>query len=127
MLIEFAASVSRHGPSNLCVQNTVGFLLALTINECAQFVHNVHAGAEISYRCNIEMKCSDAEPRGQMLFVKGMLHRHLLILRRFTASLFDTVIAANAVNTTLSRQDPVNVVECLHTYYPAFVGWMDVV
>jgi hypothetical protein len=51
-----------------------------------------------------------------------MLHRHLLILQRFTASPFDALIAANAVNATLSRQDPVNVVERLHTYYPAFVG-----
>jgi len=56
-----------------------------------------------------------------------MLHRHLLILQRFTASLFDTLIAANAVNATLSRQDPVNVVERLHTNYPVFVGRMNVV
>ena len=56
-----------------------------------------------------------------------MLHRDLLNLQWFTASLFDALIAANAVNATLSRQDPVNVVECLHTNYPAFVGGMDVV
>jgi hypothetical protein len=56
-----------------------------------------------------------------------MLHRHLLILRRFTASLFDALIAANAVNATLSRQDSVNVVERLHTNHPAFIRWMDVV
>ena len=43
------------------------------------------------------------------------------------ASPFDALIAANAVNATLSRQDPVNVVERLHTNYPAFVGGMDVV
>ena len=42
-----------------------------------------------------------------------MLHRHLLILQWFTASLFDALIAANAVN----------VVERLHTNYPAFVHW----
>ena len=53
-----------------------------------------------------------------------MLHRHLLILQRFPASLFDTLIAANTLNTTLSRQDPANVVERLHTNYSAFVRWM---
>jgi len=42
-----------------------------------------------------------------------MLHRQLLILQRFTASPFDALIAANAVNATLSRQDPVNLVERL--------------
>ena len=31
----------------------------------------------------------------------------------------------NAPNATLSRQDPVNVVECLHNY-PAVLRWMDV-
>jgi hypothetical protein len=56
-----------------------------------------------------------------------MLHRHLLVLQWFTASRFDALIAANAINATLSRQDPVNVVEHLHTNYPAFVGAMDVV
>ena len=56
-----------------------------------------------------------------------MLHRQLLILQRFTASLFDALIAANAVNATLSRQDPVNVVERLHINYAAFFGGMDVV
>ena len=41
--------------------------------------------------------------------------------------LFGAFIAANAFNATLSRQDPVNVVERLRTYYPAFVGGMNVV
>jgi len=53
-----------------------------------------------------------------------MLHRQLLILQRFTASLFDAPIAPNALNTTVSRQDPVNVVDPLHTNYPAFFRWM---
>jgi hypothetical protein len=35
--------------------------------------------------------------------LNSMLHRHLLILQRFTASLFDALIAANVVNATLSR------------------------
>jgi hypothetical protein len=35
-----------------------------------------------------------------------MLPRHLLILQRFTDTLFDALIAANGVNATLSRQDP---------------------
>ena len=56
-------------------------------------------------------------------FVKGMLHRHLLILRRFTDSLFDL---SNTFSITLSGQDPINVVERLHTNYSAFIGWMDV-
>jgi hypothetical protein len=56
-----------------------------------------------------------------------MLQRHLLILQSFTGSLFGAPIAANAVNATLSRQDPVNVVERLHTNCPAFFRWMDVV
>ncbi len=56
-----------------------------------------------------------------------MLQRHLLILQRFSGFAFDVLIAANAVNATLSRQDPVNVVERLHTNYPAFVGRMNVV
>jgi hypothetical protein len=56
-----------------------------------------------------------------------MLHRQLLILQSFTGMLFRAPIAPNALNATLSRQDPVNVVERLHTYYPAFVGGMDVV
>jgi len=43
------------------------------------------------------------------------------------ASLFDALIAANAVNATLSRQDHVNVVERLHTNYPVFVSRMNVV
>ena len=53
------------------------------------------------------------------IFVKSMLHRHLFFLQRFTAALFDALIAANAVNATLSRQDHVNVVERLHTNYNA--------
>ena len=51
----------------------------------------------------------------------------LLIMQRFPASLFDALIAANTLNTTLSRQDSVNVVERLHTHCPAFFCWMDVV
>jgi hypothetical protein len=51
-----------------------------------------------------------------------MLHRQLLILQSFTGMLFGALIAPNVLNATLSRQDPVNVVERLHTYYPAFVG-----
>jgi hypothetical protein len=54
-----------------------------------------------------------------------MLHRQLLILQRFTATLLDALIAANAFTATLSRQDPVNVVVRLHTNYPAFFRWMD--
>jgi len=54
-----------------------------------------------------------------------MLHRQLLILQSLTSTLFGAPIAPNALNATLSRQDPVNVVERLHTYYPASsVGWM---
>jgi hypothetical protein len=56
-----------------------------------------------------------------------MLHRQLLILQSLTSMLFGAPIAPNALNATLSRQDPVNVVERLHTNYPAFVGGMDVV
>ena len=51
-----------------------------------------------------------------------MLHRELLILQQFSASLFGAPIAPNVLNSTLSRQDPVNVVERLHTNYPAFIG-----
>ena len=54
-----------------------------------------------------------------------MLHRQLLILQSLTSMLFGAPIAPNALNATLSRQDPVNVVERLHTNYPAFVGGMD--
>jgi hypothetical protein len=46
---------------------------------------------------------SITEPSGRMFLLNRMLHRHLLILQRFTASLFDALIAANAVNATLSR------------------------
>jgi hypothetical protein len=56
-----------------------------------------------------------------------MLHRQLLILQSFTGTLFRAPIAPNALNATLSRQDPVNVVERLHTNYPAFLGGVDVV
>jgi hypothetical protein len=56
-----------------------------------------------------------------------MLPRQLLILQSFTGMLFRAPIAPNVLNATLSCQDPVNVVERLHTYYPAFVGGMDVV
>jgi hypothetical protein len=56
-----------------------------------------------------------------------MLHRQLLILQSFTGMLFGAPIAPNVLNATLSRQDPVNVVECLHTNYPAFIGRLDVV
>jgi len=41
--------------------------------------------------------------------------------------LFGAPIAPDALNATLSRQDPVNVVERLHTNYPAFVSGMNVV
>jgi hypothetical protein len=54
-----------------------------------------------------------------------MLHRHLLILQWFTGTLFGAPIAPNVLNATLSRQDPVNVVERLHTNYPTFFGWME--
>src|ERR1051326_7649546 len=47
-----------------------------------------------------------------------MLHRQLLILQSLTSLLFCAPIAPNALNATLSRQDPVNVVEGLHTYHP---------
>jgi hypothetical protein len=56
-----------------------------------------------------------------------MLHRQLLILQSFTGMLLRAPIAPNALNAILSRQDPVNVVERLHTNYPAFVDGMDVV
>ena len=56
-----------------------------------------------------------------------MLYRPLLVLHRFSATLFDALIARTILYTNLSRQVPVNVVERLHTYYPAFVGGMDVV
>jgi hypothetical protein len=42
-----------------------------------------------------------------------MLHRQLLILQSLTSTLFGAPIAPNALNATLSRQDPVNVVERL--------------
>jgi hypothetical protein len=38
-----------------------------------------------------------------------MLHRELLILQSLTSTLFCAPIAPNALNATLSRQDPVNV------------------
>ena len=56
-----------------------------------------------------------------------MLQRHLLILQLLTGTLFGVPIAPNVLNATLTRQDPVNVVERLHTNYPAVVGGMDVV
>jgi hypothetical protein len=56
-----------------------------------------------------------------------MLHRELLILQSLTSTRFGAPIAPNDLNAIPSRQDPVNVVECLHTYYPAFIGRMDVV
>ena len=67
------------------------------------------------------------EPSGQIFSLKVCYTATCFILQRFTASLFDALIAANAVNATLSRQDPVNVVKRLHTNYPAFVGRMNVV
>ena len=56
-----------------------------------------------------------------------MLHRQLLILQLLTSTLFRAPFAPDALNATLSRQDPVNVVERLHTNYPAFLGGVDVV
>jgi len=56
-----------------------------------------------------------------------MLHRQLLILQSLTSMLFGAPIAPDALNATLSRQDPVNVVERMHTNYPAFIGGVDVV
>src|ERR1044072_8068501 len=56
-----------------------------------------------------------------------MLHRELLILQSLTSMLFRAPIAPSALNATLSRQDPVNVAERMHTNYPAFIGGMNAV
>jgi hypothetical protein len=51
-----------------------------------------------------------------------MLHRQLLILQSFTGMLFGVPIAPNALNATLSRQDPVNVAHRLVSEYTARIG-----
>src|ERR1044072_3702676 len=55
-----------------------------------------------------------------------MLHRELLILQQFSGSIFGAPDAPNALNATLSRQDPVNVVHRLCSKYAALKPWSEV-
>ena len=54
------------------------------------------------------------------------VHRDLLNVQRLYGSLFNALKAPKALNATLIRQDSVNLVERLHTNYPALISWMDV-
>jgi len=55
-----------------------------------------------------------------------MLHRELLILQWFTASLFGAPNALNALNAPLKRQGCVNVAHGLCSKYAALISWSQV-